>query len=119
MATDEFLSEIDIELFVDTIWHRNYTPTLLEMKHLIEAYVALPTRDQHMIAIRFRRPDGRTLSDVGEVLDLGRERVRQMEESVLATLRGAVGSPQSPVNKRLELARPVGRPRPVIEEEAS
>lgn len=60
-----------------------------ELERLKEAFHALSERHQHVIARRYGLDDDRfrTLSEVGETLNLSRERVRQIEREALGRLK--------------------------------
>ncbi|MDX1620782.1 MAG: sigma-70 family RNA polymerase sigma factor [Nitriliruptorales bacterium] len=56
---------------------------------IVEALSTLPERERAIIELRFGLLDGetRTLEQVGEAVDLTRERVRQLEKAALAKLK--------------------------------
>jgi RNA polymerase nonessential primary-like sigma factor len=60
-----------------------------ELSRLREAFADLSERHQHVIARRYGLDDDkfRTLSEVGETLNLSRERVRQIEREALGRLK--------------------------------
>ncbi|MCA9492555.1 MAG: sigma-70 family RNA polymerase sigma factor [Myxococcales bacterium] len=60
-----------------------------ELEGLRDAFHALSERHQHVIARRYGLDDDRfrTLSEVGETLNLSRERVRQIEREALGRLK--------------------------------
>ena len=62
---------------------------VLRQRHVYEALEVLDAEEQQIIALRFGLDGGdpRTLSDVGRIYDLTRERVRQIEGRALAKLR--------------------------------
>jgi RNA polymerase nonessential primary-like sigma factor len=60
-----------------------------ELRRLKEAFAALSERHRHVLARRYGLDDDRfrTLSEVGEGLNLSRERVRQIEREALGRLK--------------------------------
>ena len=60
-----------------------------------EAIQGLPERERHILCWRFGLEGGRphTLEEIGQKLNLSRERVRQLEVRALAQLRGPERSP--------------------------
>jgi RNA polymerase primary sigma factor len=62
---------------------------VLRQRHVHQALQVLDAEEQRIIALRFGLDggDARTLSDVGRMFDLTRERVRQIEGRALAKLR--------------------------------
>ena len=58
-------------------------------KELQEAMKSLTDRERDVLTLRFGLEDGkpRTLEDVGQVFDVTRERIRQIEAKALRKLR--------------------------------
>ncbi len=67
----------------------SHAAEVMRRRHLIEALDVLEPVEQKILYLRFGLDGGesRTLSDVGKVFNLTRERVRQIEERALAKLR--------------------------------
>ena len=66
-----------------------HTVDVLRRQHLVRALSVLDEDEQQVILLRFGLDGGepRTLSEVGKVFNLTRERVRQIEGRGLAKLR--------------------------------
>lgn len=67
----------------------NHTAEVMRRQHLIDALHILEKTEQEILYFRFGLDGGeaRTLSDVGKMFNLTRERVRQIEGRALAKLR--------------------------------
>ena len=65
-----------------------------QLAHLKATFDSLSERHQHVIAQRYGLDDDRfrTLSEVGEGLNLSRERVRQIEREALGRLKEGQGA---------------------------
>jgi len=65
--------------------------TTIEIDELRRMLIALPEREQFVIKMRFGLDDGveRTLAEIGTILRITRERVRQIEKRALQRLRAA------------------------------
>ncbi len=68
---------------------------------LHDLMVELPSREQEVLSMRFGLDghDPRTLEEVGEVLGISRERVRQLQARALDQLRDSVPDPRDPFGR--------------------
>ncbi len=86
---DEMLSDCDAQGPYDAVIARERAGTAEKVLSV------LAPREQFILRRRFGidgEPDGLTLREIGEQLNLSRERVRQLEAVALAKLRAVLGA---------------------------
>jgi RNA polymerase sigma factor (sigma-70 family) len=75
----------DLPTLHDVIGTFTEPPDYFALKRLPAALAKLNTKERRVIRLRFR--EGLRLREIGKILNLSRERVRQIEASALAQLR--------------------------------
>jgi RNA polymerase primary sigma factor len=101
VSLDVLLDEEQEYSLVDILEDRTtLAPTDMVSQHLLDevlhrALMVLTPRERTVITMRYGIGDGhcRSLLEVGKVLGVSRERVRQIEAAALAKLRDASGNP--------------------------
>lgn len=83
-----FARYLDTFEYVGQGWSQETAVTVLKLKRAL-AISSLTERQKYILSLRFGLEDGhaRTLEEVGQILGITRERIRQIEESVFRRLQ--------------------------------
>ncbi|MEC4683690.1 MAG: RNA polymerase sigma factor RpoD/SigA [Nitrospirota bacterium] len=102
VSLDAPIGERDDNSLKDIIEDQNVDSPLLmierkeDSKRISEAFSILKEKEQKVISLRFglEGEDGMTLEEIGKILGITRERVRQIEAGAMAKMRAYLDHPQ-------------------------
>lgn len=102
ISLDAPIGERDDNSLKDIIEDQNVDSPLLmierkeDSKRISEAFSILKEKEQKVISLRFglEGEDGMTLEEIGKILGITRERVRQIEAGAMAKMRAYLDHPQ-------------------------